>query len=265
MEVPRILKARDEAEPAREEAGFWRRQFAPVVTRGQIIFDILFGVVAPILCFVFDPLVFRGWLAAPLFPQYQTFAYLFSGLQIMLLCLWLVSGPASQLWNQTLGSVLLMGALFCLAIGIILTPFTLMGLIFGIGMFGFTPFWSAFVYLRNSSRAFRGNGIQPYTLDRVLISVLAFVFAVGLPLMLSLQINLAVSRAVNEIVQGDEQHAIFAAHRVMPLRFFAESELDRLVTAYLDESDTKRKELLKSCYREITGDNIENRIPIVRD
>ena len=91
------------------------------------------------------------------------------------------------------------------------------------------------------------------------VSALGILLASGLPLLLSIQIHWVVSNAVTEIVQGDPQHATFAAHRLTPLRFFADAELDRLVNVYWSESDEKRKELIKSCYREITGESIENR------
>src|SRR6059036_1217018 len=39
---------------------FWKRQFLGPATTPQIIFDVVFGIVGPVLCFVFDPVVFRG-------------------------------------------------------------------------------------------------------------------------------------------------------------------------------------------------------------
>lgn len=91
-----------------EKAGFWHRQFAPTLTRPQIIFDVVFGMVGPILCFVFDPIVFRSWIGgAPFAADYQTLVYLFSGLQITLLCFWLLTGPGRQVWNRLIGGMLL--------------------------------------------------------------------------------------------------------------------------------------------------------------
>jgi hypothetical protein len=49
------------------------------------------------------------------------------------------------------------------------------------------------------------------------------------------------------------------------LRFFAGSELDQIVNAYVAASDERRKELLKSCYQVITGESIENRAAILSD
>jgi hypothetical protein len=248
------------------KTGFWKRQFAAVVTRPQILFDVTFGVIAPILCFVFDPIVFRSWLfGPPLLGEYQTVVYLFSGLQITLLCFWLLTGSGGKVSNSFIGGTLLSGAIFCLIAGFVLTPFSLLGLIYGLGVFGFTPFLTMLVYLRNSVRAVQAGRNDPVSLSDAMISVSGILLATALPLLLSLQIHAVLSRAVTEIVEGDPQHAMFAAHRVMPLRFFAGTELDPIVVAYTATSDEKRKELLKSCYREITGDSIENRAHILND
>jgi|SRR5215813_207254 len=265
MDVARIIAEPITAATPRR-IGFWRRQLALNPTSKQIIFDVLFGVIAPVLCFVFDPIVFRdGFGGAPLLSDYQTFAYLFSGLQIMLLCLWLIIGPGAQFWNHAMGGVLLVGGVFCLALGVVLAPFSLIGLMFGIGIFGFTPLITAFVYLRNSSRALRATGPHDPVVTQVLTAGLAMLLVSGLPLLLSIQIHTAVNTAIDEIVRGDSQKAIFAAHRLTPLRFFAHADLDRIVNAYSSESDQKRRELLKSCYREITGEDIEQRAVRLND
>ena len=78
-------------------------------------------------------------------------------------------------------------------------------------------------------------------------------------------IHLMVSRAVTEILEGDSQPAIFAAHRLAPLSFFANAELDQIVYAYSVAPDEKRKQLLKSCYQEITVESIEHQANILAD
>jgi hypothetical protein len=161
--------------------------------------------------------------------------------------------------------MLLCGGVFCVMVGLVLVPFSLMGLlIYGIGILGSAPFLTALVYLRNSSRALRAGKVAT-GFGGALIPAAGIVLVAGLPLLLSIQIHLMVSRAVTEILEGDSQHAIFAAHRLVPLRYFAGTELDPIVNAYAISSDEKRKELLKSCYREITGDSIENRMAILDD
>jgi len=250
---------------AKKKNRFWRRQFAPEITIPQIIFDIAFGAVGPVLCFVFDPIVFRrGIGAAPLFPDYQIFTYLFSAVQIAVLFSWLIFRPRNELTGSIIGGALTSGALFCLTTACILAPFSLLGLMFGIGIFGFTPFVTAFVYLRNAFRAagFRATRPKAATLSMLAISVL---LAVVLPLLLSLEIRSVITTAVNEVVHGNPRQADFAAHRLIPLRFFAESEMNEIVNAYLAEQDPERRERLKVLYHQITGEDIEVQAHLLRD
>jgi hypothetical protein len=41
--------------------------------------------------------------------------------------------------------------------------------------------------------------------------------------------------------------------------------MDRLVFAYMSERDEARRELIKDCYQEITGENIEERARAMTD
>ena len=251
----------------REQAknSFWRRQFAPEIRTPQIGFDVLLGAVGPVLCFIFDPIVFRrGFVGAPLFPEYQTFTYLFSTAQVAVLCMWLIFKPRNEFCRSMIAAALIAGAFFCLIVACLLAPFSLMGLVFGIGIFGFIPFLTTFVYLRNSVRAFPFCSTQTISVSVTALTI-GLLLALGLPVVLSLGIRAAVTNAVNEVMHGDPQRADFAARRLIPLRFFAESELDGIVSAYLGEQNAQRREQLKKLYREITGDDIDDRARILRD
>ena len=50
----------DEIETIEPRKPFWRRQFQIESTTGQKKFDWIFGVIMPVICFVFDPIVFKG-------------------------------------------------------------------------------------------------------------------------------------------------------------------------------------------------------------
>jgi len=148
-------------------SSFWKSQFVATRTPAQLVFDLAFGVIAPLACFAFDPIVFQGGFAGPpLFPSYQPVVYLFSGIEIVLLCFWLVMDGGPPLANAMIGSALLVAGVFCLLIGIVLLPYTLMGLLLGIGVFGFIPFVTATVYGRNGLRALRANANPQSTLTR---------------------------------------------------------------------------------------------------
>ena len=70
-----------------DERRFWRRQFMPSTTHAQVVFDVLFGIVAPVLCFVFDPIVFQSGFGPALFPELGPFVYMVSAIEISVLIL----------------------------------------------------------------------------------------------------------------------------------------------------------------------------------
>jgi len=184
--------------------GFWQCQFGSQVTTPQIIFDIAFGIVGPILCFALDPVVFRGGIGGgPLFPDIKIYVYLFSGLEVVMLSFWLLARAGLQLWNDLSGAALLVGGVFCLAVGLILLPFSLMGLMVGVGIFGFTPFVTGIVYLRNGIRALRSPRSDNSAFSRVVTILLSSLVAIGAPLLLGVAIHQAVESSIDEIVHGD--------------------------------------------------------------
>ncbi len=245
--------------------GFWRRQFAAEVTTSQLGFDLVFGIIGPIMCFVFDPIVFRGGFGGPLAAEYKSYVYLFSGLQLTLLSFWLLARSGFQFWNELAGTGLFLGGLFCFVVGVVLLPFSLMGLILGIGIFGFTPFLTGIVYARNGVRALRSPRTDTSISTRAMIVSLGSLFVIGAPLLLGFVIHLAVENSVDEIINGDVPHASTAAQRMWPLKYFVGIESNKIVTAYEQTSDPARKQLLKSCYQEITGEDIDEHIRIMHD
>lgn len=248
------------------KAGFWKRQFLQRTTRPQLIFDLTFGVVLPILCFVFDPFVFQGGLLGrPFIPEYQAFVYLFSGIQMVVLCLWLVMRAGSELSNSMIGGALMVGGMFSGGIGILLFPFSVMGLVLGIGFLGFIPFMTALVYLRNGWRALRTPANEPSTFTRATGGACGLLLVAGIPLALSIQIRSAVLKSVDYIVRADPVHAPQAAQQLAVLRYFASDDVERIVEAYSSETDAKRKELMNSYYREITGEDLEKRVRTFQD
>lgn len=81
--------------PIETKPGFLLRQFSSDVTRGQLRFDVVVGVIAPILCFVFDPIVFTGRFGMVPFgldlSRFKILVYFFSAISILTLVLWLFS------------------------------------------------------------------------------------------------------------------------------------------------------------------------------
>ncbi|MFZ1702116.1 MAG: hypothetical protein WBO10_07370 [Pyrinomonadaceae bacterium] len=140
-----------------KKPGFWRRQFGREVTRSQRKFDWIAGVFLPLICFYFDPFVFRGWEGGggTFLSDYQSFAYLLAFVSVMLLAAWLLWGERLEWLLAPLAGIFLAASLISLAIGVVLFPFSLIGTLLLIGLLGFTPLFTAICFARNGVRAMR--------------------------------------------------------------------------------------------------------------
>lgn len=170
----------------RHSQGFWRRQFGEQVTPKQRRFDIMFGFVMPVLCLVFDPIVFRAWLSDEpgfLLGRLRFYAYTISALEMVALAAWLSGVAGRGRPPAALGGMLLAGGLFSLALGVVLLPFSLLGIIFFfVGLLGFTPLFTAVVYLRNGWRAANlGRTGDDMSWREASEFAVGFVFALGAP------------------------------------------------------------------------------------
>lgn len=253
-------------EVKQQRARFWRRQFGADRTQPQLVFDVLFGIVAPILCFYFDPVVFQGGaMGEALLQQFQLFAYGVSGVEVSLFALALIFGSQLGGWSRLIGGALVIGAVFSAVIGVIILPFSLMGLMFMlIGALGFIPFVTAFIYLRVGWRAFQTGERAPLGVWANALLVGA-ILAVGIPALTSFHISRTTSRSVEAIIQGDSQQAELAVAHLRWLPFIPQHDLNPLVRAYQIETDPGKKEKLRNSYKLITGNEIEKRVAIVND
>ena len=138
---------------------FWRRQFGEIVTAKQRRFDWLMGVFMPMVCFYFDPFVFREWnadsSAHALLGSYQTPAYVLAYAAIMSQTAWMLWGERMGGFALVIGIVLSIAAITSLIIGLILFPFSLLGMFMLIGFLGFTPLMTSIVYARTAVRTLR--------------------------------------------------------------------------------------------------------------
>lgn len=170
------------APPAR---GFWRRQFAESVTPRQRQFDITFGLILPVVCFVFDPVVFQGWLedGDGFYGRWRSYAYTVSALEVVALAAWLLRAGGAGRPPAALGGVLVAGGLFSFVVGVAILPLSLVGLLFFfVGVFGLIPFPTAIIYLRNGWRAAAlGRPDGDVGWREAAEFALGFVFALGAP------------------------------------------------------------------------------------
>jgi hypothetical protein len=238
---------------------FWRRQFDDSTTRAQLRFDVIFGLVLPVLCFVFDPVVFRGGIVGGdgLYHRVRLFAYAASALEIATLACWLFLVRGFPAWSRPAGGVLAAGALFSFALGLAILPLSLIGLVFaGVGALGFIPFITAVVYLRNARRALRLNRTSiPVRGGAAVSFAFGLAFALGMPAVSQRGATRVVRRASEEVLAGGELSP--QRQRVVrALTFLSGETFEDLVYQYSWESDAERRFRLEEAYWEVTGEEI---------
>jgi hypothetical protein len=249
---------------------FWRRQFSSTITTPQLTYDVLFGILLPILCFIFDPAIFTNdgfGLVIFSIAQYKWFVYLFSALSIISLSVWLLAyragTSAGGIVAGLVAGILLAGAAASFVIGCIILPLSLIGLMVLIGVLGFTPFFTAFVYLRNGVRALKlaeSNARQPTLVGSLLSGAL---LVIALSYVAHTGLNRMVAQAVNDLTKDDPQVVDAAVRRLKWVGWSV--DMDHLVWAYSKEQDQTRKQNLARAYKEITGNDINHRLAVLLD
>lgn len=243
---------------------FWRRQFQEGATKSQIKFDWFFGVIMPVICFVFDPTVFKGnAFGTAILGTYKPFAYLLSFVLVMAMSAWLIWGAKLKWLNGFLAGLFLVGGLISFTIGVFLFPFSLMGLIILIGVLGFTPLFTSIVFLRNSFRVFQTA--KPVLDDGVLIRsfALAAIFSTVVPAAVNVEIN----KLIDEMKDGDAQRIWENAQTLKYISPLV--NLDKIVLPYHrtapDRRNTERVKAIADAHQVVTGEDIETKTRILMD
>lgn len=170
--------------------------------------SVAFGIVAPIACFALKPVLLPGdGFELPglgFISTFWIFGYGLIGLGIATLTLWLCLGSRLGSWGcGVVSGALLACSLFAGGLGLVLLPFSLIGLLALIGALGFAPFLTATTFARNGIRVF----IHARTLTgrrRAWRSmVLGAALVVGVPGVLQSMVSLAVRHAIAEVARGD--------------------------------------------------------------
>jgi hypothetical protein len=241
--------------------GFWARQFGDFETDRQALFDVVLGVILPVIVLVVDPIVFQGGLFGdePVLGRFQVFAYLFCALQMGLFLAWRTWRAQLRPIGGVLGGAFLAGAFFSFVMGIVLLPFSLIGLIVLIGAAGFTPFLTGLIYLRTGVRAIRAqqNGLTGRV--RALVISAALVWAIGTPLALSQAYTGIVSQMVTELIYSEGTEAEQAVSRLRWMPVVPPTERKRIRDLYEREIHVDKKDLLRNYWKELTGEDINRR------
>ena len=239
-------------------AEFWKRRFELPATTSQRWFDLIFGIIAPIPCLIFDPAIFRNGFPAGMgfLAEYRPFAYVAITFSIVALAYYLLSQRGSLL----LAGLLFGGGIFSLALGIAMLPMTFIGLFIFIGIFGLTPFITSFVFFRNGYRAWRGFSISSrgVAVARVALGVL---LAIGIPLATHVSYMHTVRKALTGIASGSEQEYSQGVRTLKWLRF----DTDQVAMSYLRCDDKNQRARFSRAYTDLTGQPVESRLNEISD
>lgn len=241
--------------------GFWKRQFDEESTNSQKRFDWIFGVSLPAICFFFDPIVFESQTLGKAFlGNYKPFAYVLCYLSLFAMSLWLGLGGKLKWLNAFFGGLFLVGGIVSLIVGVILIPFSLLGLVLVVGVLGFTPLFTSIVYLRNSVRAFRAA--KPFVENKKLIA--SYSAAAILGLIIPLTINIQIRKNLQQIVNGDIEDVYSNAQT---LRFFAPIvNFDLLEMHYYrgikseNAENAEKMQAITEIYHNLTGKDINKEL-----
>jgi len=148
----------------------------------RVVFDLLAGIALPVLCIWYDPIVFIGgsW---DFLVSWRTPVYLLVALEIVALLGWLIYDTLTHRPSGLFAGMLAVGCAAATAVGVVILPMTLMGLLVLIGVLGLTPFLTAYVCGRNVCRALRLSPEDSRWIHGGLF-VLGVALAVGVPLLL---------------------------------------------------------------------------------
>jgi hypothetical protein len=162
--------------------------------------DIVFGIVLPIICFAADLALGRVTTVAPIA------VWSFAGLGMIAL---LVSArPISPVgMYELLHGVLIAAAAGATIIGVVILPLSFVALLFVVGLLGFVPFATAYVFGRRAYVLFRRTE-RP----RWLVVALGGAMMFAVPIGLQYAEQLWLTSKFDAIESGDPNRTVAALH-----------------------------------------------------
>jgi hypothetical protein len=219
--------------------------------------SFLLGIVAPLVAIAAQSTLGDMRLELPglrflnLFPL---FSYGVVAMEMLTLAVWLKRGGRLGRWTGFVAGVLLAGSLFAGLLGLVLLPFSMIGLLVGIGVLGFVPLATCYVFFRNGVIAYHSAAMGSVFLRVEATVILGGVLVFAIPGVAQSTASLAVRAAVRGVGNGDP-HAT-AKLQILPAFLYR----DRLVWAYQWEHDAIRRDRLARAFKALCGEDIESRL-----
>lgn len=237
---------------------FWERQFEGESTPAQDQFDLWIGIALPLLCLLFDPIVFReGSMGGPILTAFAAACWTFMAVGVLTLfsLKFLRSGHA------VLSGILTGTMVYTLFLGAVLLPLSLIGLLFGIGLLGFSPFLVAFVLYRNAKRQWQISKTQAKQRQGLSFAI-GLVAALLLPKLSQTMVDSRISSALLELQSPAPEQRARGASQYFRFRWFAGTE--PLIRLYQSDHPEPIRLEAEQLFHRMTGDDIDTVI-MLRD
>jgi hypothetical protein len=246
-----------------------RRRYDELPSSFWILFDLVFGILTPLVCLYLDPL-FGSDSDGPRLNPFQLWVYAFAAFQSLALLVRLVFRKPSAFIASTLG----LGACFASLVACIVVPFSLflggtfaflLVMSFGdMGQYGSHPFDAVFggmmltaglglstgctalVYTRSCIVAMRQAARHWTEAWPVIALTTGPLLAIAVPSVAVQVARAQASNAVQEFLLASEAEEPVALYRLSSLRAFANANVVR--DQYWHETDPDRKAKLNRAY-----------------
>jgi hypothetical protein len=217
---------------------------------GSPIAAVVLGIVLPLICLAFDPIVLSATFGQPILGSFKIGVYGFVALSMFALVAWLTIRRFPSLFC----GFLLGGCVFALLLGIILLPMSVLGLLAIIGILGFSPFLTAatFWYCAMNARDVAGDRFKP------VLAASAFFIFIALPIGTQVYTSHITENSIGMLVNGSDQSTERAIRRLEMLGPLFDA--DMLVWRYYETDSEVARKRLASTYAQLTGDDIQDRL-----
>ena len=211
------------------------------------IFAVLLGIVLPILCLFFDPIIFRTDFDQPMLGECRALAYDYVFVSMLSLAVWIFT----RRFPTVLCGVLYGGFACATLLGVVILPVSVIGLLFIIGIFGFSPFLTAAVFwsCARQAREVAGSHFKP----ALAVTALGLFFL--LPLATRASLTHYTQASLTKLVEGSDETAAQTTRQLKLLWPLIDSDI--LVQRYVQTDSVASRLRIAQAYRELTGNDLD--------
>ena len=230
----------------------------------NFFFNFGFGVIAPLVCLLADPGIFKGeslLSTGGLFAAIKVFAYLAIGLGVAALAAWLLFRNRLAAYSSYLSGVFWIAQVAALLLATVLVPFSILGLAISrvglLSLLGFIPFFTAFVFSRQRKLARSDASALPHRKRSAFLGALGVVM---IPILLQWATSRYVNSAIRIILNNPDSSPIAISQIKAAFWCGDECFYELAYNYYKSYNDPARHQYLATVYHDITGGDISTKI-----